>query len=252
VKLLIPDEPDDVEIVDYHEEKTVESEEGIAEEDIIEEEVDFEESGEDLPEVPRPPLKLNKDDWQVLDSWMKEYVQDLFEEQKQEFSITDDPSPRIEEPVEEFPLSEVEIVPATKSEVNPSDVLVKQFGPVSKELLSKATTRKILYSKASHGYLFTSENDYRETILVDRHDTDPSIVINWVSGAISSIGLDLEQLIHEDGFTFACFRRDGARVVFSIASSGSMVSAPLVVVGVERKTVAAIADRIRSSLHNPE
>ncbi|TFG99636.1 ATP-binding protein [Candidatus Thorarchaeota archaeon] len=252
VKLLIPDEPDDVEIVDYPEEETVESEEGIAEEDIVEEEVDFEESGEDLPEVPRPPLKLSKDDWQVLDSWMKEYVQDLFEEQKQEFSITDDPSPRIEEPVEEFPLSEVEIVPATKSEVDPSDVLVKQFGPVSKELLSKATTRKILYSKASHGYLFTSENDYRDTILVDRHDTDPSIVINWVSGAISSIGLDLEQLIHEDGFTFACFRRDGARVVFSIASSGSMVSAPLVVVGVERKTVAAIADRIRSSLHNPE
>lgn len=252
VKLLIPEEPDEVEIVDFPEEETVESEEGTVEEDIKEDKGEFEESGEELPEVPRPPLKLSKEDWQILDGQMRDYVEDLFEEQKQEFSITDEPSPRIEKPVEESPLSEVEIVPVTESEVDPSEVLVKRFGPVSKELLAKATTRKILYSKAPHGYLFTSENNYRETISVDRHDTDPSIVINWVSGAISSNGLELDQLIHEDGFTFVCFRRDGVRVVFSVGSSGSMVSVPIVVVGVERKAVATIADRIRSSLHQPE
>ena len=250
VKLLIPDEPDEVEVVDFPEEETAESEEEVVED--VPEEVELEESGEDLPEVPRPPLKLSKEDWQVLDGWMKEYVQELFKEQKQEFSITDEPAPRSEEPDEEPTLSEVEIVPVTKSEIDPSQVLVKNFGPVSRELLSKATTRKILYSKASHGYLFTSENDYRETISVDRDDTEASVIINWVSASISSNGLDLDQLIHEDGFTFVCFRRDGVRVIFSIGCSDILVSAPVVVVGVDRKIVATVADRIRNSLHKPE
>ncbi|MGY5871281.1 MAG: ATP-binding protein [Candidatus Thorarchaeota archaeon] len=241
VKLLIPDEPDEVEIVDLPKDESVETEE-----------IEMEESGEDLPEVPRPPLKLSKEDWQVLDGWMKDYVQTLFEEQKQEFSITDEPSPRIEKPVEEPSLSEVEIVPVSDPEVDASEVLVKQFGPVSKELLSKATTRKILYSKASHEYLFASENDHRESISIDREDIDPSIVINWVAAGIRSSGLELDQLIHEDGFTFVCFRKDGIRVVFSVGSSGSIISAPVVVVGVDRRTVASVADKIRSSLHKAE
>ena len=129
---------------------------------------------------------------------------------------------------------------------------MKKFGPVSKELLSKATTRKILYNKAPHGYLFSSENDYRETISVDRQDTEPVDVINWVADAISSGNLDLDQLIHEDGFTFVCFRSEGVRVVFSIGMSGTMVSAPVVVVGVDKRSVAKTADRIRNALHNPD
>ncbi|MHA1635802.1 MAG: ATP-binding protein [Candidatus Thorarchaeota archaeon] len=250
VKLLIPDEPDEVEVVDFPEEETAESEEEVVED--VPEEVELEESGEDLPEVPRPPLKLSKADWQVLDGWMKEYVQNLFKEQKQEFSITNEPAPRSEEPDEEPTLSEVEIVPVTKSEIDPSQVLVKNFGPVSRELLSKATTRKVLYSKASHGYLFTSENDYRETISVDCDDTEASVIINWVSASISSNGLNLDQLIHEDGFTFVCFRRDGVRVIFSIGCSDTLVSAPVVVVGVDRKIVTTVADLIRNSLHKPD
>jgi hypothetical protein len=247
VKLLTPEE---VEVVDFPEEETDEPESDTVVEEP--EKVELEESGEDLPEVPRPPLKLSKEDWQVLDGWMKEYVQELFDEQKQEFSITDEPAPRIEEPVEEPDLSEIEIIPMTKSEVDPSQVLVKEFGPVPRDLLSKATTRKILYSKSSHAYLFTSENDYRDTIPVDRQDTDTSLVINWVSAGINSSGLELDQLIHEDGFTFVCFRRDGIRVIFSVGRSNTLVSAPVVVVGVDRRVVATIADKIRNSLHNPE
>jgi len=247
VKLLIPEEPDEIELVDFPEE-----EEDVSIADEEPETVELEESEEELPEVPRPPLKLSKEDWQVLDGWMKEYVQELFEEQKQEFSITDEPSPRIDTPVEGPSLSEVEIVPLTSSDVDPEEVLVKEFGPISHELLSKATTRKILYGKGSHEYLFTSEHNQRETIAVDRQDTDPSTIINWISSGISASGLDLDQLIHEDGFTFVCYRKDGIRVVFSIGVSGSMVSAPIVVVGVDRRAVAAVADRIRSSLHKPE
>jgi hypothetical protein len=252
VNLLIPEEPDEVEIVDFPDEEPSELKEEVIEEEVIEEEPEgeeLEETTEDLPEVPRPPLKLSKEDWQVLDGWMKEYVQELFDEQKQEFSITDEPAPRVEKPVEELDLSDVEIVPAVTSEVDASQVLVKEFGPVSSELLSKATTRKILYSRSSHSYLFNSENDYRETIPVDRHDTNAFLVINWVSAGISSSGLDLDQLIHEDGFTFVCFRRNGIRVIFSVGSSDTLVSAPVVVVGVDRRLVATVADQIRNSLH---
>ena len=183
---------------------------------------------------------------------MKDYVQELFEEQKQEFSITDEPAPRIETPGVEPSLTEVEIVPVTTSEVNPEDVLVKEFGPISHDLLSKATTRKILYGKGSHEYLFTSEQNHRETISVDRKDTDPSIIINWITSGISASSLDLDQLIHEDGFTFLCFRKDGIRVVFSIGTSGPLLSAPIVVVGVDRRAVSAVADRIRTTLHKPK
>ncbi len=256
VKLLIPDEPEEVEIVDIPKEETEDVEEPeVVEEPVVEEsveEIDFEETGEDLPEVPRPPLKLSKDDWQVLDGWMRDYVEELFGEQKQEFSITDEPAPRSEEPAEEPSLSEVEIVPVSDPTIDASQVLVKQFGPVSKELLSMATTRKILYSKASHGYLFSSENDHRETIAVDRLDTESSAVINWVAAGINSGGLELDQLIHEDGFTFVCFRKEGVRVIFSVGSSGPLVSAPVIVVGVDRRGVATVADKIRNSLHNPD
>jgi hypothetical protein len=250
VKLLIPDEPEEVEIVDFPEEETTELEEELPAEDT--EDVELEESGEDLPEVPRPPLKLSKEDWQVLDGWMKDYVQELFDEQKQEFSITEESAPRIEVPIEAPDLSDVEIVPMTKSEIDSTQVLVKEFGPVSSDLLSKATTRKILYSRGSHTYLFTSENDYRETISVNRLDTEATLVINWVSAGITSNGLDLDQLIHEDGFTFVCFRRDGVRVIFSVGQSDTLVSAPIVIVGVDRKLVATVADKIRNSLHNPK
>ncbi len=248
VKLLIPEDADEVELVEITEEESVEVEE------IVEAEEDFalEESGEELPEVPRPPLKLSKEDWQVLDGWMKDYVQKLFEEQKQEFSITDEPSPRVEEPIEEPSLSDVEIVTVSDPKIDASAILVKKFGPVSKELLSKATTRKILYSKASHGYLFTSEKDHRETISVDRLDTESLVVINWVAAGISSSGLELDQLIHEDGFTFVCFRSEGVRVIFSVGSSELKICAPVVIVGIDRRVVASAADRIRRSLHKPE
>jgi hypothetical protein len=248
VKLLIPEEPEEdipeeqvegAEVADTAAEQYEESEEAFAEE---------------LPQVPRPPLKLSKDDWQILDEWMREYVKTLFDQQKQEYAITDDPSPHIESPeVEEEPKREVaEIETVEVSEIDPSKVLIKKFGPVSKELLSKATTRKILYSPVSHEFLFTTENDYRETIVLDREGDEPSTLIKWIAGAISTVGMEVAQLIHEDGFTFICFRREGIRAVFSVGASQSMLSLPIVIVGVERKLVIALADKIRSLLHVPE
>ena len=64
--------------------------------------------------------------------------------------------------------------------------------------------------------------------------------------------MELDQFMHEDGFTFVCYRRNGVRVIFSVGSSGPNLSLPVVVVGVDRKVVARVADKIRSSLHQPE
>lgn len=205
---------------------------------------------EELPEVPRPPLKLSKEDWLVLDEWMRDYVKTLFEHQKQDFSITEEPSPRLEEPVaaEEVVPSKVKVETFKDSDFDSSKVLVKGFGRVSKELLSKATTRKILYSPASHNFLFTSERDIREIIVVDREEGDASSLINIVAGSVGSSGAILEQMVHEDGFTFVFYRKEGVRVVFSIASSQLLLSLPIVVVGSDRKSVITIADKIRGFL----
>jgi hypothetical protein len=248
VKLLIPEEPEE-EILEGEPQAPAQSDASAEQFEASEEAF-----AEELPQVPRPPLKLSKEDWMVLDEWMRDYVKTLFDQQRQEYAITDEPSPHVEEPVTEEetkpPAAEIETIAV--SDIDPSKILMKRFGPVSRELLSKATTRKILYSPASHDFLFTTENDYRETIAVDREDDDPSRLISWVAGAVSSTGMEVEQLINEDGFTLVCFRREGVRVVFSIAASQSMLSLPIVVVGVERKSVISLADRIRSLLHVPD
>ena len=123
---------------------------------------------------------------------------------------------------------------------------------MSRELLLKATTRKILYSPASHKFLYTSEKDSRETIPIEQKDSEPSTVIAWVSGAITSVGLELDQLIHEDGFTFVCFRKDGVRAAFSVGTSQTFLSLPIVIVGMDRKSVLSVTDQIRTALHPSE
>lgn len=248
VKLLMPEEASE-ETAPAEEPKATEPIEGSADEYEGSEEA----FAEELPEVPRPPLKLSKEDWLLLDEWMRDYVKTLFDHQKQGFSITDEPSPRLEEPVvaEEVMPFEVEVERIRTSDFDSSRVLVKAFGPVSKELLSKAITRKVLYSPASHGFLFTSEHDIRDTIVVNREDSDASDLISFAANAIDTAGAELEQMIHEDGFTLVCYRREGVRIVFSIASSQSLLSLPIVVVGVNRKSVISIADKIRAVLRAP-
>ncbi len=243
VKLLIPEDVDE----DTTDEEILETPtDEDAEVPVIEVDRSIE---EELPEVPRPPLKLSKEDWQVLDGWMKDYVQTLFEQQRQEYAIIDEPAPRTEEtPTAEEPPLTAEIEHVTESEVDVSKVLIKQFGPVSRELLTKATIRKILYSPVSHKFLFTSETDSRESIPIELKEDDTAKAIAWVSGAITSSGMDLDQLIHEDGFTFVCFRKNGVRVAFSVGTSQSYLSIPIVVVGVDKKRVVSITDQIRTAL----
>ncbi|MFW9813406.1 MAG: ATP-binding protein [Candidatus Thorarchaeota archaeon] len=222
-----------------------------SEEEEIEEEPDVEEElVEEIPEVPRPPLKLSKEDWKVLDGWLKEYIEELFNQQKQEYDIIDEPAPRVEEPPPS-PMStemewELERVPITELDVD--QIRVRRFSPLTKLLLGKAMTRQVLYSRASHEFLFTSETDIRETLLVEREGDDPTEAIEDVTSGLLSAGMNLDELLHEGEFTFVCFRKDGMRAAFTVGISESNISVPIVVIGTHRKSVGELADKIRSVL----
>ncbi|MHA1951315.1 MAG: ATP-binding protein [Candidatus Thorarchaeota archaeon] len=243
VRLLLPEEIDEEPEVAA----PSESEDELLYDDIAEPEEVIVEA---LPDVPRPPLKLSKGDWQVLDEWMKDYVKTLFTEQMQEYDITDEPSPRDEEP----PVSEekappeiaIERVPVTELDID--QIRIREFGPLSKVLLGKATTRQVLYSRASHDFLFTSQTDFRETNVVEREGTDLTEAIEDVTAGIISSGMVINELLHEGDFTFVCFRMDGLRAAFTVGVSESNISIPVVVIGANRKVVGALADKIRSAL----
>ncbi|MFW9963151.1 MAG: ATP-binding protein [Candidatus Sifarchaeia archaeon] len=237
VRLLIPEDVED-EVEPEVEEKETE----VADKELI----------EDLPEVPRPPLKLSKEDWRVLDGWMKDYIKTLFDQEKQEYDIIDEPAPRIEEPpVESKSTSmewELERVPIT--ELDTDQIRIRQFGPLSALLLGKAMTRQVLYSRASHDFLFTSEKDVRETLLVEKDGGNPLELMEDVTSGLISAGLILDELIHEHNFTFVCFRMDALRVAFTVGTSEEKVSIPIVVIGSNKSAVAKLAGRIRGVLHS--
>jgi hypothetical protein len=240
VRLLVPEIVEDElepEVVEEDEEpETVEEPEDVV--------------GEDLPGVPRPPLKLSKEDWKVLDGWMKDYIKTLFDQEKQEYDIIDEPAPRVEEPPPE-PKStsmewELERVPITELDVD--QIRIRRFGPLSAILLGKAMTRQVLYSRASHEFLFNSEKDVRETLLVERDGVDPLEVIEDVTSGLVSAGMTLDELIHEYDFTFVCFRMGDLRAAFTVGISEDTVSVPIVVIGGNKSTVGKLAGRIRGIL----
>ncbi len=239
VRLLVPENIEDElepEVVEEEEPEIIEEPEGVID--------------DDLPEGPRPPLKLSKEDWKVLDSWMKEYIKTLFDQEKQEYDIIDEPAPRVEEPPPEpksTPMEwDLERVPITELDVD--QIRIRRFGPLSAILLGKAMTRQVLYSRASHEFLFNSEKDVRETLLVERGGVDPLEVIEDVTSGLVSAGMTLEELIHEHDFTFVCFRMDALRAAFTVGISEDTVSIPIVVIGGNKNTVGKLAGRIRGIL----
>ncbi len=235
VRLLIPEDVEEESDLDVMEEEPV-----VEEDELV----------ENLPDVPRPPLKLSKEDWKVLDGWMKDYIEELFNQQKQEYDITDEPAPRIEEPPPVLKSTdmewELERVPITELDID--QIRIRRFGPLSALLLGKAMTRQVLYSRASHEFLFTSETDVRETLLSQREGDDPTEAIEDVTSGILSAGMVLDELLHEGDFTFVCFRKDGLRAAFTVGISESNISIPVVVIGANRKVVGALADKLRSIL----
>ncbi|MEE8182060.1 MAG: hypothetical protein V3T87_01975, partial [Candidatus Thorarchaeota archaeon] len=209
---------------------------------------------EELSEVPRPPLKLSKDDWNLLDDWIQEYIRVLFERERQEFSITDEPAPRAAEPTteQEFEATHHVIEPSMASlatqVIDSSKVRVRQFGLLSPSMLLKAITRTILYSKQSHRFLFTKGPFYRDVIRVQIQDMNPSDLVDWVASGLVSAGLTIEKLMDDDEFTFVMFSKNGLRGVFATGVSGTIVCSPVVIVGNNRATVVQMIDKIRRAM----
>ncbi|MHA1768513.1 MAG: ATP-binding protein [Candidatus Thorarchaeota archaeon] len=238
VKMLVPDETEEV-----HPEDADDAE---IEEPELEEE-------EELPEVPRPPIKLSKEDWRTLDDWMKKYIETLFEQKRQEFSITEETSPREVPPELEVASTDTSgLEHVVISSLDPSQVGIRIFEGVSSSLLAKATLRKVLYSRTSHEFLFRSESDTRDQIVIEREGGSSTEFVNLVAAGLSKAGLHLDRLIHEDGFTFVCFRRDGLRVAFAVGKSGEALCAPVVAVGANRQVVTRVIDTARTSLSPSE
>ncbi|MHA1881822.1 MAG: ATP-binding protein, partial [Candidatus Thorarchaeota archaeon] len=218
----------------------------------IEEEVILEEEPlTDLPDVPRPPVKLSKDDWVVLDKWMKDYVETLFEQKMQDFEITEEPGPRADEPeaiIEPAPEPTPAPVKVTEDPIDLSNVIIKDFPILSPVLLAKAMRRKLLYSRVSHSFLFESNPQHRESVAIQSDAAEPLVLLEKVISALQAAGLRHVDMVDEDDFSYIFLRKDEMNASVSIATSGSTVSIPIVLVSNRNRDVTSLADKIRQAL----
>ncbi|MGY5875932.1 MAG: DUF87 domain-containing protein [Candidatus Thorarchaeota archaeon] len=202
---------------------------------------------DELPSVPRPPLKLSKDDWDALDEWIREYVQKQFEQKSQEYSITEEPAPRIEqdEPVEPIIKPEVILEVADGEFPNRNRVRIARFSDVRSELLSKAVTRLVLYAKPSHEFLFSAEKLHRQTIpiLLDSHDA--LMVLDKVFVVLQSAGFTVHSLVDYDEITYVLLRKDELRASLAVGTSSESVSIPIVIVGTNSRSVTSVATEVQ-------
>ncbi|MFW9889487.1 MAG: hypothetical protein ACFFER_14970, partial [Candidatus Thorarchaeota archaeon] len=202
---------------------------------------------EDLPDVPRPPLKLSKEDWEIMDAWMKVYIEAHFDSKKQEYAITEEIAPREDDdaakPLLEWKLSksddsEEEYTPA---EIDGSVVSIRRFGPITRSLLEKAISRKVLYSPVTHAYLFGRDSVKRETTSIVRIDIEPHLLVEEIASRLSQMGLQVDSIMASDGFSFVLLHKDGIRAGLSVGASGQMTCVAVAVVGDDRKEVASIS-----------
>ncbi len=209
-----------------------------------------EEETVDLPDVPRPPLNLSNEDWKVLDDWMQQYVETLFVERMQEFTITDKSPPRteIEEPLDE---ESGEIKPPAildmEFDYDLSDFIIREFPSLQRALLDKAMIRKVLYAPPCHDFLFGSEVNSRETESIQSVGTDPLRLLRSVLAVLTAAGMEIVRTLTEDGFSFILLRKDGMRAAVSAGLSVDAVSIPVVLVGDNPKPINSIADKLRSA-----
>ncbi|MHA2004725.1 MAG: ATP-binding protein, partial [Candidatus Thorarchaeota archaeon] len=233
-RLMIPDEIEleDVEIM------------GAAAPELMDEGI-----AEELPDVPRPSLKLSKEDWEIMDAWMKEYVEAYFDSQKQEYAITEEIAPRAEDdaakPLLEWDLTDTEVPEEyTPAEIDGSVVSIRRFGPIQVSLLEKAIARKVLYSPVTHGYLFGRDSFARETTSIVRSDIEPHLLVVEVVSRMGGMGLQVDSIEDSDGFSFVLLRKNGTRAGLSVGASGSMTCVAVTVVGDNRKEVASISNQL--------
>lgn len=217
------------------------------EETVLEEE----EPVTELPVVPRPPVKLSKDDWQLLDKWMKDYVEKMFEQKMQDFAITDEPAPRTDEtpPVVKETKSDTlpEIEVSERDSIDISNILIRNFPTLSDQLLETALRRKVLYSRASHRFLFESDPAHRESVSIQSDTAEPNRLLEKVLDVLLAAGMRHVETTDEEGFSFVFLRKDGMKASVSIATCFSQISIPIVLVGEKNREIVSLAEKIRQA-----
>lgn len=221
----------------YEEEQFAEETEADGDEEYIEE----------LPDVPRPPIQLSKEDWKVLDDWMRKYIEKMLQERNQDFQITDTPAPRtdLEKPSlteEDITLSDEEDI---EIDVDFESFEIRSFISLGRPLLEKAMRRKVLYDPTSHEFLFGSEVKHRETESVQSVGVDPIRLLKKVIAVLVASGMKVIRSHSDNGFSYIFLRKDGLRASISIGVSLDAVSIPIVIVGDNQKQVVALMDKIR-------
>lgn len=212
---------------------------------------------ETLPDVPRPPIKLSRADWEYLDQWIREYLRATFERRRQDVTITDEPSPLLQRalaapaPEPQPDLLEVE-VPKPRASTKPSAfdssrIIPKKFGPVSPALLEKALTRIILYSKVSHDFLFPSVDVRRSSRAFLKERIAPLELLSRVVTHLESIGMTVNTIEEADGLSLVFMSKNGTRAVVAVGLSGKTVCVPVVITGSEVRTVNTLSDALRSA-----
>jgi hypothetical protein len=211
---------------------------------------------EDLPDVPRPPLKLSKEDWEIMDAWMKDYIEAYFDSKKQEYAITEEIAPREDndaaKPLMEWKFSDADVPEEeyTPAEIDGSVVSIRRFGPISPSLLEKAIARKVLYSPVTHSYLFGQDSVKRKTTSIVRTDIEPHLLVEEVVSRLAQMGMQVESIRDSEGFSFVLLHKDGTRAGLSVGASGLMTCIAVAVVGVDRKEVASLSNGLGELIEN--
>ena len=205
---------------------------------------------EDLPDVPRPPLKLSKEDWEIMDAWMKDYIEAYFDSKRQEYAITEELAPReaddAAKPLLEWRFSDTDVPEEeyTPAEIDGSLVSIRRFGPITPSLLERAIARKVLYSPVTHAYLFGRDSVKRETTTIVRTDIEPHLLVEEVVSRLGSMGMQVDSIRDSEGFSFVLLNKDGTRAGLSVGASGPLTCVAVVVVGDNRKEVASLSNEL--------
>jgi hypothetical protein len=224
---------------------------------LVSEEIDSEGAlFEGLPEVPRPPLKLSKDDWVALDDWMKTYVESMFDRKMQVYTIIDEPAPRTD--LQDTKTSEDDYDPSGPKDEPPtlpesiepielSDIVIREFDQLSDSTLEKAMRRKVLYSKFSHNFLFDFEVAIRDTFAIKGEGVNPKTLVELVVSLLVDSGMQVENIRNEEGFAFVFLRMEDTRAALSIGISDDVVCVPVTIIGSNPRKIAQLAEKLRAA-----
>ena len=233
-----------------HDDSMQEEAQLLPDESLEEEDAIFE--AERLPEVPKPPIQLSKGDWDALDEWIKEYIKAKFDQEYQEYTITEVPAPHLDAAIsdDDMILLPDEPMEISESFIDADRIKYTIFNKLQSTLLAKAMTRIVLYSPPSHDFLFHSNKLHREVIQIQKKTSHPKNLIHLIGNAFKEQNFTIQDYVDYESFTFTFLTKNQTRAAFAVGVSEGVVSAPIVIVGPNSgevaKTVVEIEHLLKS------